>query len=80
VPRRGESTGLSIDATQFDVHETDGPVTALGFCNPDEFSADGFADEPVVAVPFDLPHPLDPPHLVGRVLPRGLEPRGVGAG
>ena len=48
--------------------------------SPTEFAADRLAHKHQLAPPLDLPVRPDAPHLVRRVIPRVLEPRGVGPG
>src|SRR5215213_11322487 len=80
VPRGRESSRLAIDASEFQVHEPDEPIAALGLGEAHEFTADGLAYKHVRPLPFDLSGLLHPSHLVARVIPRILEPRGVGPG
>ncbi len=80
LPRRRKAPGLSIDAAQFHVHEADEPIAALGFGEPDQFAPHRFAHKDPFPLPLDLPRRFHAPHLVGRVVPRILEPRGIGPG
>src|SRR5215204_6248319 len=80
MPRRRKLPRLAIDAAQLHLHEVDTPIAALSFREPDQFATHRLTHKDPFTLPLDLPRCLHPAHLMGRVVPRVLEPRGIGPG
>jgi len=55
VPGGAKPTRLSIDSSQFHVHEAHGPIAAFRFRESDRFMPDGLTNEDQLPAPFDLP-------------------------
>ena len=80
MPRRRKATRLAINAAELQVHEAGGPIAPLRFSQADQLSANRLAHKDQIPLPPDLARFFDATHLMGRVIPRILEPRRVGPG
>src|SRR5687768_10214361 len=64
VPRRRKAARLPIDAAEFQLHETHGPIAAFRFDEADRLAAHRFTDKDQLPVPPDLSRRFDAAHLV----------------
>lgn len=80
VPGGQKPLGPPIQATELDVHESHSPIATWRFDEPDHFAAHRFTDKHLLPLPLNLSGLTDTSHLMCRVIPGLLEPRGIGPG